>query len=239
MPGEWRTHAACWMLFPYRSDNWRENAYPAQLAFAKVANTIAKYERVKMCVVPPLLSLAKQLLKEDCSNIDIYAMEYDDAWMRDTGPTFLINKELPGKLQGIDWKFNAWGEIYSPYDRDDKVASCVMDLLPNMERRKRTDFVLEGGSVHVDGEGTVLTTEECLLHTNRNPHLTKADIEANLLSHLGASKVLWLPSGLNADTDTNGHVDNIACFSRPGEVANFSCAPYPSSSLPLTSSHTL
>jgi agmatine deiminase len=123
----------------------------------------------------------------------------------------------------MDWIFNAWGEKYSCWVQDDQIASAMVTHPTNADasnaatiQRIRADFVLEGGSIHVDGEGTVLVTEECLLHANRNPALTKAQIEERLRVYLGVQSVIWLPHGLTADHDTNGHIDNIACFARPG-----------------------
>jgi len=137
----------------------------------------------------------------------------DDAWIRDHGPTFVVDGG--GDRRGVDWRFNAWGGIYSPWDRDEEVAAKVLEV--EGADRYRAPIVLEGGSVHVDGEGTVLTTEECLLHPNRNPELSKEQIERVLLDHLGAEKVVWLGAGVFED-ETDGHVDNLACFARPGTV---------------------
>ncbi|RYH15713.1 agmatine deiminase [archaeon] len=226
MPGEWFRHDRTWMVWPYRLDNWKKNARPAQHAYMAVALAIAEFEPVTMCVSHAQLDLAKSTLltvqsnmkdigiQEFAKRLDFVIMATNDAWIRDTGPTFVHTED--NGLLGIDWKFNAWGEIYSDYSHDAMVARNVCQLIdtPHLS----IDFVLEGGSIHVDGEGTILTTEECLLHPNRNPHLTNAQIEENLLQYLGGDKVLWLPHGLVADEDTNGHIDNFCCFARPGEV---------------------
>lgn len=170
----------------------------------------------------------KRLFEKD-ANISIVEMNYFSSWIRDSGPTFLIERNefkdssvlRHDALAAVSWKFNGWGGIYDEYifELDDTVADQVIDRCGTASVTKfQESFVLEGGSIHVDGEGTVLTTEECLLHPNRNPHLTKQDIETNLLRALGAEKVIWLPRGLAADEDTNGHIDNMCCFSRPGEV---------------------
>jgi len=141
----------------------------------------------------------------------------DDAWLRDTGPTFLLDGD--GGRRGVDWRFNAWGGeeggLYPSWERDDRVAHKVLEI--EGADRYRAPLVLEGGAIHVDGEGTVLATEECLLNRNRNPDLTRERIEAALREYLGAEKVVWLGRGVFAD-ETDGHVDNLACFARPGVV---------------------
>jgi agmatine deiminase len=149
--------------------------------------------------------------------VRVVEVSTDDAWMRDTGPTLLVDGK--GGRRGVDWRFNAWGGtdggLYFPWDRDDRVAAKVLEV--EGDDRYRARIVLEGGAIHVDGEGTVLTTEECLLNPNRNPELSKEQIERVLLDHLGAKKVVWLGAGVFAD-ETDGHVDNLACFARPGVV---------------------
>ena len=143
----------------------------------------------------------------------------DDAWMRDVGPTFVVNGSTC-EIRGIDWPFNAWGGrekgIYFPWDRDDRVAEKVLEL-EGMDRY-RAPFIMEGGAIHVDGEGTLITTESCLLNANRNPRLSKKQIEDNLKSFLNVGKIIWLPQGVYLD-ETDGHVDNLCCFIRPGVVA--------------------
>jgi len=133
--------------------------------------------------------------------------------MRDIGPSFLTGPE-PG-LRGVDWRFNAWGGLYSDWERDERAAAKVLEV--ERAGRYRAPLILEGGSIHVDGEGTVLTTEECLLNENRNPSLSRERIERALCEHLGATKVIWLGRGVPCD-ETDGHVDNLACFVRPGVV---------------------
>jgi agmatine deiminase len=137
--------------------------------------------------------------------------------MRDVGPTFVVDGA--GGRRGVDWRFNAYGGLegglYRPWDRDERVARKVLEI--EGAERYRAPIVLEGGSIHVDGEGTVMTTEECLLNPNRNPTLSREEIEQVLRDHLGAEKVLWLGRGVYED-ETDGHVDNLACFVRPGVV---------------------
>ena len=149
--------------------------------------------------------------------VRVVELAADDAWMRDVGPTFVVDGD--GGRRGVDWHFNAWGGLegglYFPWDRDERVAAKVLEV--EGAERYRAPLVLEGGSIHVDGEGTVLTTEECLLNPNRNPELSREQIERHLLDYLGAEKVLWLGRGVFMD-ETDGHVDNLACFARPGVV---------------------
>lgn len=215
MPGEFEPHAQTWMLWPERTDNWRMGAKPAQKAFAEVAKTIARFEPVTVGVSHQQYLNARQMLP---ASVRVVEISYDDSWIRDCGPTFVINDQ--GNVRGIDWDFNAWGGLvnglYFPWDKDDQVAAKVLD----MERKDRykAPFVLEGGSIHVDGEGTLITTEECLLDEGRNPDLSKEEIEENLKNFLNLEKIIWLKKGVYND-ETNGHVDNLCTYIRPGVVA--------------------
>jgi agmatine deiminase len=202
------------MLWPFRTDNWRDEAKQAQIAFSNVAKAIGKFEHVKIGVLKELFANAQTYFTSN-DNVTLEVFEYDDSWIRDSGPTYLLNDS--NNIAGVHWKFNAWGGIYKPYELDGRVADRVLELT-DTSTKFMANFILEGGSFHVDGEGTILTTEECLLNANRNPHLNKAEIEQLLLHYLGGEKVIWLKRGLVADEDTNGHIDNIACFSKPGEV---------------------
>ncbi len=214
MPAEFEPHDGCWMAWPERSDNWRWGAKPAQLAYAAVAGAIAVSEPVTVAVSDAQFEHARSLLPP---SVRVVELSTDDAWMRDTGPTFVLDGE--GRRRGVDWRFNAWGGLegglYFPWDRDERVAAKVAEV--EGADRYRAPLVLEGGSIHVDGEGTVLTTEECLLNPNRNPELSREQIEAALFDYLGAEKAIWLDRGVFGD-ETDGHVDNIACFARPGAV---------------------
>lgn len=208
------------MHWPYRPDNWRSNAVPAQIAFTNVITAIAQFEPVSVACSKSCMDVATSYLGS-IPNVTIVHVESDDSWMRDTGPTFVVSPE--GGRRGVDWKFNFWGNMgmidgvnYINYDNDILVASKVLESA-SVERYE-ADFVLEGGSIHVDGEGTCITTEECLLNENRNPHLTKSEIESRLKAFLGVQCVVWLPKGLVADEDTNGHVDNFCAYFAPSKV---------------------
>ncbi len=215
MPAEWAPHAGCWMAWPERADTWRQAAAPAQVAFAAVAAAIDETEPVTMAVSPGQLAQARSLLPDSISLVEVAT---NDAWMRDIGPTFVVDGA--GHRRGVDWIFNAWGGLegglYAPWDDDDRAAAAV--LASEGDDRYRAPLVLEGGSIHVDGEGTLLTTEECLLNPNRNPGLDRTDIEGYLRAYTGAEAIIWLGAGVY-DDETDGHIDNLACFVRPGEVA--------------------
>jgi agmatine deiminase len=211
MPAEWSPHSRTWMLWPQRADTWRLQAGPAQRAFAAAAAGIAAFEPVTVCANPEAAASARVLLPED---IEVAALPSNDAWMRDCGPTFLVN--VQGALRLVNWQFNAWGGLYPDWSLDEAIP-------PTVARMESIDYydaplILEGGSIHVDGEGTLLTTEECLLNPNRNPHLSRAEIEACLCAYTGAVRILWLGAGIYND-ETSGHVDNLACFLRPGLAA--------------------
>jgi agmatine deiminase len=214
MPAEYAPHAGCWMLWPERPDNWRQGAQPAQRAFAEVARAIARFEPVTMGVSAGHFEFARQQLPPQ---IRVVEMSHDDAWMRDVGPTFVTNKR--GVRRGVDWRFNAWGGLagglYFPWDQDDLVAHKVLEI--EASDRYRARLINEGGAIHVDGQGTALVTEQMMLNPNRNPELDKAAIEQQLIAYLGVQVVIWLGDGV-IDDETGGHIDNLACFARPGVV---------------------
>jgi agmatine deiminase len=215
MPAEFQPHMRCWMLWPERPDNWREAAAPAQRAFTQVAAAIARFEPVTIGVSRGYFEAARRALPEA---VRVVELSHDDCWMRDVGPTFVIGAR--GEVRGVDWQFNAWGGaqegLYSPWDQDELVALKVLEI--EGRDRYRAPFINEGGAIHVDGAGTALVTEECLLNANRNPALNRAQIEAELRAYLGVGTIVWLGKGVFND-ETDGHVDNLACFVRPGTVA--------------------
>jgi len=214
MPGEFETHCRCWMLWPERPDTWRLDAGPAQKAFASVARAISEFEPVSMGVSQRQLETAVKLLPPP---ITLVKMDSNDAWMRDVGPTFVTN--TTGELRGVDWGFNAWGGLkgglYSPWDKDEQVAGSVLEN--QGLGGYKAPFILEGGAIHTDGQGTLITTEECLLNPNRNPSLSKKEIEHLLKEYLSVETIVWLGKGVYMD-ETNGHVDNLCCFIKPGVV---------------------
>ena len=204
MPGEFEKHSGTYMIWPERTDNWRNGAKPAQKVFAEVANTIAKFEPMTVLVNQSQYVNARNVLGP---RVRVIEMSNNDSWVRDSGPSFVVNDK--GSLRGIDWGFNAYGGlvegIYYPWDFDDLLGGKICEV-ENVETYDASEFILEGGSIHVDGEGTVITTEECLLSPDRNPDLTKEEIESYLKKYLNVEKVLWIPRGVYGDADTNGHV---------------------------------
>lgn len=216
MPAEYEPHRGTIMIFPEREGSWPYKAKQAQRVFAGIIKEIAKDEEVHVVVSPRTEAAAKALLS-GTHNVFFYDIETDDAWARDTAPTFVYEED---KLKGIDWAFNAWGGeydgLYSKWDKDNALASALCQKL-GYERIDMQGFVLEGGSIHSDGAGNLLTTECCLLSPGRNPHMTKQEIEKTLLENLGGERLIWLPEGIYND-ETNGHVDNICAFIAPGEV---------------------
>ncbi len=214
MPAEWAHHSGCWLIWPERPDNWRQGGKPAQAAFTAVATAIATTEPVTVAVSARQFDNARSELPQ---HIRVVEMCNDDAWIRDCGPTFVVNDA--GDVRGVDWDFNAWGGLvdglYFPWAADDAVARKVLEI--EGAARYKAPFVLEGGSIDVDGEGTLLVTEECLLSAGRNPDLTREEIEALLRDHLGVEVIVWLPFGVYLD-ETNGHVDNFCRFVEPGKV---------------------
>lgn len=215
MPGEFELHAGCWMLWPERPDNWRLGAVPAQRAFAAVAAAIARFEPVTVGVSARQFLNARRLLPP---HVRVVELSSNDAWARDCGPTFVVDDR--GGVRGVDWEFNAWGGLqgglYFPWDLDTLVARKILEI--ERVERYAAPLVLEGGSIHADGQGTLLTTEECLLNPNRNPSLTRAEIEGYLREYLNVETIIWLAQGVFND-ETSGHVDNLCCFVRPGVVA--------------------
>jgi len=216
MPAEFTPHQATWMLWPERTDIWRLGAKPAQSIFVRIACALAIYENVTVGVTPSQYENARNRLPD---NIRVIELSYDDAWIRDTGPTFLLDSS--GKLGGVDWFFNAWGGIggietnsrwkltgsYFPWKLDDLVARKVLEI--ENAKRFRCPLILEGGAIHTDGKGTLLAIKDCV--KGRNPDLELQQIESILTQYLGAEKFIWLNRGLYLE-ENNGHIDNMCCF---------------------------
>lgn len=215
MPAEWEPHSGTWMLFPQRPDTWRNGGKPAQRAFVDVARAISRFEHVTLGVNRDQYQNARAMMPD---HIRVIELSNNDAWIRDSGATFVVNSI--GDVRGVDWEFNAWGgldkRMYFPWDQDELVATKMMEI----ERidRYKVSLIMEGGSIHVDGEGTLITTEQCLLNPNRNPHLSRTEIESYLQDYLSIEHVIWLDQGVYED-ETDGHIDNLCCFVRPGVVA--------------------
>jgi agmatine deiminase len=214
MPAEWEKHEFTLMAWPVKEAEWPGDYEDILIAFADLVNKISNYEPVKLIIKKNLI---KEVLKYLNKNIEFIEMNNDDSWVRDNGPTIIKNNE--GKIAGVKWNFNAWGNKY-PHGNDKLISEKILNL-HNMPYFK-PEIIMEGGSFHVDGEGTLLTTNECLLNNKRNPNLKKEDIEKYLMDYLGVNKIIWLDRGLDGD-DTDGHIDNVACFARPSTIIIQKC----------------
>lgn len=217
VPAEWGPHEGTIMCWPTRDAIWGTRRDQAVEDYATIANVIARFEPVTM-VAPP-----RRVEEADAAcgpGVTVVELPIDDSWARDSGPLYAVAAD--GSRVVIDPIFNGWGDKFTPYDDDARLASRW--AARRGERCVPVDMVLEGGAVTVDGRGTVLTTEQCLLHRNRNPSLSRAEIEDGVRAALGVTTVVWLPYGLVLDDDTNGHVDNVAAFIQPGRVLAQGCA---------------
>ena len=214
VPGEFETKAGCWLGWPERTDVWRNGAKPAQKVWVQIATAIAESEPVTICASAAQFANARAMLPK---HIRVIEMTVNDSWFRDSGPAWLLNDK--GVVRGVDFEFNAYGGlnggIYFPWDKDDQIAQKILEV--EWTDRYRAPFIAEMGGIQCDGEGTVITTEQCLLNTNRNAHMGKQAVTQHLLNYLGASKIIWLPRGCKFD-ETDGHIDDLACFTKAGEV---------------------
>jgi lysine decarboxylase len=216
LPFEGLSHEKTLVLVPFRGDTWRNKAIPAQEAFKNVIKAIALHEKVVVGVHPAIFQNVASKYR-GIKNVELLAIRYDDAWARDNTPLFVTNGKA---LRTVDFRFNAWGGnyngLYRNYKDDDHLAARLSKKwdLPNYYL---SNFVLEGGSIAVDGEGTLITTEACLLSQGRNPAFNKVQIEEILETYLGVQKVIWVPHGIYLD-ETDEHIDNMVSFIKPGEV---------------------
>ena len=204
MPAEFARHQRTVICWPARPEIYGSRLVEAQTAHAALANTISGYEPVTMIANHEDLIAARKACAE---NVDVVALEIDDAWFRDSGPNYIIENN---ELVATCWVFNGWGEKFRPFDKDATIAMRWADY--EGHKTRKINMVLEGGSLNVDGAGTLITTEQCLLNPNRNPKLSREQIAMQLCQELGQQKVVWLPFGLALDDDTDGHVDNVAAF---------------------------
>lgn len=208
MPPEWAPHVRCWMAWPCRLSQWPNGLDKACKAYADVANLIVEFEPVVMVCRPQDEAQARKLLT---NRVSLLTMPLDDSWMRDFGPTFVYD-EVRTKV-GVNWRFNGWGKY--TYEQDQHVARQILSHLD--VPCEDSPLVNEGGAIHVDGEGSLMVTETVQMNANRNPGLTKQAVEAELSRTLGVRNVIWLPQGL-VDDDTDGHIDELACFTGPGQI---------------------
>lgn len=226
MPGEYEEQERTWILWPHRSDVWRGGAKPAQRVFEEIIRTIARFQPVTVGVNSEDWPAVNQIF-DGTDNVQVMLMEYNDSWLRDPGPAFLVNDK--GELALSHFHFNAYGGfvdgLYFPWDKDASLGLQMANIV-QCDRYRPEGFILEGGSFNCDGQGTVVTTDMCLLSPGRNASVTdfepwseelRAYCEDELKKYLGVEKVIWIKDGIDP-YETNGHVDDVACFSAPGEV---------------------
>ena len=243
MPAEFAPQDRVWMGWPHRTDTWAHGAKPAQKQYAAIARAIAEFTPVTMCANQVDYANCKAVFEED-ENVTVIEMTTDDAWFRDTAATYVINGK--GEKRANHWHFNAYGGLvdglYFPWDKDEQIALKMAEL-SGCRRYRPDDMILEGGSITVDGEGTLVVTDQCLLSPGRTcsavleeeedpesiwPKFKKkfepwseelrAYMDEHLKDYLGVEKVIWVKEGIDPE-ETNGHIDDVACFIRPGEVA--------------------
>lgn len=229
MPAEWEPHQATWVSWPHKEASWPGKIETIKPVFARMVAELSRSETVHINVNHDKMEAeARKLLAEfgPLGEVVFHHLPTNDAWCRDHGAIFVKRVEPAGAkgslpasaeatLCALDWKYNAWGNKYPPYDLDNLIPKGMADYL-NVPRVE-IPWVLEGGSIDVNGEGVLLTTENCLLNPNRNPELTKPEIEELLRNHLGVEQILWLGDGIVGD-DTDGHIDDITRFVNPNTV---------------------
>ena len=215
VPGEFTAHQRTLICWPTRRDLYDKHMAEAKRAHAALARTISGFEPVTMIAMPGDIDEAQHACGD---GIEVVGIPIDDSWVRDSGPIYAIES---GQLVAQDWIFNGWGNKFTPFESDSQLAARWAAHAGHLVRA--IDMVLEGGSITVDG-ATVVTTEQCLLNPNRNPHLDRTAIERHLCNELGVREVVWLPHGLSMDDDTDGHVDNVAAFVAPGVLVVQGCA---------------
>lgn len=209
MPPEWAPHAATWLAWPHDPVTWPDRVPQVEEVYVQILAALTPHERVELLVKDASLEerVRRRLLQEGITNVRLHRISTADSWIRDYGPTFV--KDAAGGLAFVDWVFNAWGNKYETLLPDDSIPPKLEPILGL--RRFEADVVMEGGSIEVNGAGSVLTTEQCLLHKNRNPDLDRGAVEGVLRDYLGVDQVLWLKQGIEGD-DTDGHIDDIARF---------------------------
>jgi agmatine deiminase len=210
MPPEWAPHSGCFVSWPCKEDTWCGFSKEAKKAYTEVIEAVSRFEPVIVLSDPSTLKEAREAVGKD---VHVVEVRLDDAWIRDNGPTFVTSDE--GGSAIVQFGFNGWGGRFPPYQNDAKVPEVLADRM-GLERHLGP-MILEGGAICVDGEGTLMTTESCLLNPNRNPGLSRTDAEHILNSYLGVRKVLWLKQGIH-NSMIDGHIDGVAAFVRPSTV---------------------
>ena len=219
MPAEWEPHEATWLAWPQNPEAWTNNLKMVQDIWVEIARVLSWGEKVRLLVHDDETEkeVARRVRTDgaDMSQVSLFQIPTVDIWIRDYGPTFVTKNGGGNRVAANSWIFNAWGEKYDSWLKDDGVASQVARILqvPLYE----SSLILEGGSIEVNGQGTCLSTEQCLLNPNRNPGLSRQEIEKTLGDHLGVDRFIWLAQGVSGD-DTDGHIDNLARFVNPTTV---------------------
>jgi agmatine deiminase len=212
-PAEFAPHQSTWLSWPHKEASWPgkiHTIFPSYVAFIK---TLVRFEEVNINVCDEAMKLSATLLLQDAgvdmSRVHFYMHPTNDAWCRDHGPAFLLNKQDPNKKAIVDWNYNAWGNKYPPFDLDDVIPTKIGNALGLDVFHP--GIIMEGGSVDFNGAGTVITSTACLLNPNRNPHLNQSQIEQYLMDYYGQEQVLWVDEGIVGD-DTDGHIDDTVRF---------------------------
>jgi agmatine deiminase len=214
MPAEWEPHEATWLAWPHNRNSWPGKFEPIPAVWAELVRTLAEHEHVHISAGGEAVMAEARRLVGDVPNVTLHDIVTNDAWARDHGPTFLAG---PAGSQPalVDWEYNAWGGKYPPFDADNRVPQQIAAI--QGRRRFAPGIILEGGAIDPNGQGTLLTTEQCLLNPNRNPQLSKSEVERYLSDYLAARHVVWLEEGIVGD-DTDGHIDELARFVSPTTV---------------------
>jgi agmatine deiminase len=218
-PAEWEPHAATWLAWPHNRATWPGTFENIPPIFAQLVERISRYEPVKLLAgTGDVWAQARQMVGH-LPNVQFWPIETNDAWCRDHGPMFLEGLDLPPAL--VDWQYNAWGEKYPPFDKDNAVPARIAAL--GNYRRFPAELVLEGGAVDFNGRGTLLTTRSCLLHPRRNPGRTEEEVTAYLRDFACVRHVVWLSGGDFQGDDTDGHIDQLARFVGPRTIVVATC----------------
>ena len=217
MPAEFSAHERTVLCWPARDDLYGDRLAEAEAAHSAVAQAISVFEPVTIIADHRHVERAASV---EGANITVLELPIDDSWFRDSGPTYVYAAD--DSRVAVSFAFNGWGNKFTPYDNDARVASAWAQH--NGDPVRHVSMVLEGGSINSDGNGTLVTTMQCLLHPNRNPQMSQAQITQQLHDELGAQSVVWLPHGLVLDHDTDGHVDNVAAFAPNGQLLLQGCS---------------
>src|SRR5688572_21478418 len=224
-PAEWEPQASVWLSWPRNPATWPDHFEPVPGEFALFVRMLGEYEPVNILAGGKGILEQARSLVGDLKNVTLHDIPTNDAWCRDHGPTFLSASPAPSPQPPapalIDWEYNAWGGKYPPFDLDNQVPRKIAEL--QGRRRFVPGIILEGGAIDGNGRGTILTTESCLLNPNRNPQLSREQVEGYLRDYLGAKTILWFTGGEIAGDDTDGHIDQIARFVNPTTVVVSSC----------------